>query len=322
MDDTRQTILGLFVVGAVCLALGTIVFFGRFDPFRRSQVAEVVFERSVSGLDVGSPVTFRGVRVGSVSSISIEHDPRTNRTFIPVKLRLNSGKVVFPRGVAAVRPSVAEMVASGLRADLIPVSLISGESEIDLDFVPSNAARLHPAISEMPEIPVNGSRSGSVAQQLSELPLRDLVNNAGVTLQSIRRLSETLSAGIPQFIDSTTRTSMKATETLEAARVAIKEAQTRLGVTMAGIDRLTASADQQINGRGADLHTLLVSANGAIIQTRTVLTDLETLTGPRTPAHANLEASLNDLSAASASLRALATDLEQNPRLLLTGRRQ
>lgn len=322
MDDKRQTILGLFVVGAVCLILGTVVLFGRFDPFRRSQVAEVIFERSVSGLDVGSPVTFRGVRVGSVSSISIEHDPRTNRTFIPVTVRLNPGRVVFPRGVAPVRPSVDEMVASGLRAALLPVSLISGDSEVDLDFVPQSSAGVHPAIAEMPEIPVNESRNGSVAQQLSELPLRELANNGDLALQSIRRLADTLSAGIPQFLDSSTRTSMKASETLEAARDAIKQIQTRLGVTMAGIDRLTGSADQQINGRGADLHALLVSANGAMTQTRTVLTELQTLTGPRTPAHANLEASLNDLSAASAALRALATDLEQNPRLLLTGRRQ
>jgi len=174
----------------------------------------------------------------------------------------------------------------------------------------------------LPEIPVAGSASGSVAQQLNEVPLRELASNAVVMLQSVRRLADTLNAGIPQFLDSTTQTSVKAGQTLDTARTAIKEMQVRIGVTMAGIDRLTASADQQINGRGADLHALLVSANDTMNQTRSVLTDLQGLTGRRTPARANLEASLNDLSAASAALRALAADLEQNPRLLLTGRRQ
>jgi paraquat-inducible protein B len=98
--------------------------------------------------------------------------------------------------------------------------------------------------------------------------------------------------------------------------------QARIDVTLAGVDRLSATADRQLNGRGADLHTLLVSSDRTMSQARTVLANLEQMTDDRATTRQNLEASLNDLSAASASLRSLAEDLEQNPRLLLTGRRR
>ena len=322
MDNARQAAIGLFVLCGVVLALATVVLFGRFNPFRHPQSAEVIFEGSVEGLVVGAPVTFRGVRVGAVSSIVIEHDAASGRTYVPVTLRLDRGKVILRQGASGVRPPVTGLVAAGLRASVLPVSLISEEVEVTLDFEPSAAAHLHPGIATLPEIPVSRSASGTLAQQLSELPLKELATNADEMMRSIRKLADTLATGVPQFIDSTRRTSDKAGQTLDAARTAITQMQRRLDVTMTGIDRVTQNANEQVVGRGADLHELLVSSNAAVIQARAVLGSLQGLTDARGPTRANLEGSLNDLSAAASSLRALALDLEQDPQLLLSGRRR
>jgi phospholipid/cholesterol/gamma-HCH transport system substrate-binding protein len=322
MNNARQAALGLFVLCGMALALAAVVLFGKFNPFRQSQSAQVVFEGSVEGLGVGAPVTFRGVHVGVVSSIVIENDPKTGHTYVPVTLRLDPGKVVLRRDGVGARPSISELVAAGLRADVLPVSLISGESEVNLDFLPLTAVRLHPGIAEQPEIPVSRAGTGTLAQQLSTLPLQALAKNAGDMMRSIRRLADTLTVSLPQVLDSTRRTSVKAGETLDAARTAILQIQRRADVTMAGIDRLTGTANQQLSGRGADLRELLVSSNAAVLQARGVLGNLKGLTDNHAPARVNLEESLNDLAAASSSLRALALDLEENPRLLITGRRQ
>ena len=322
MDNARQAAIGLFVLFGVALALAAVVLFGKFNPFRQPQSAEVVFEGSVEGLEVGAPVTFRGVRVGVVSSIIIENDPKTGRTYVPVTLRLDPGKVVLRKGGAGARPSIPDLVAAGLRADVLPMSLISGESEVNLDFQPSTAVRLHPGIAEVPEVPVSPFATGTLAQQLSALPLQELAKNAGAMMRSIRTLADTLSVSLPQFLDSTRRTSVKAGQTLDAARSAIRQMQRRADVTMAGIDRLTGIASTQLSGRGDDLHELLVSSNATVIKAHGVLGNLNTLTENHALARANLEHSLNDLAAASSSLRALALDLEQNPRLLITGRGQ
>jgi paraquat-inducible protein B len=115
---------------------------------------------------------------------------------------------------------------------------------------------------------------------------------------------------------------VKAQQTLGATQKAIEELQSRADTTLAAVARLTGSADRQLNSRGEDLHVLLVSSNQAITNARDVLSNLKNMTDDRSPDRANLEAALNDLSAASASLRGFASDIEQNRRLLLTGRRR
>jgi paraquat-inducible protein B len=322
MASARLAAVGLFVLIGVALAFATIIVFGRLDLFGETRVAEIVFDGSVSGLGVGSPVTFRGVRVGSVSSVAIAFDPRTFEAHIPVKIQLKESKVLLPKDYGGSKATVSQWVAAGLRAEVVPVSLIADESRIDLDFDRSVPAKLHPGLVDLPEIPVTGGAGGEVAQQLSRLPLKEVADNAIRTLQSVRRLADTVGTSLPGVLDSTRTSSEKAGQALDAARTAIEQLQTRMNTTLTGIDRLTTSADQQLNGRGADLHTLLVTSNQAISNARDVLSNLKGMTDDRSPDRANLESALNDLANASAALRGFANDVERNPKLLLTGRRQ
>ncbi len=322
MANARLAAVGLFFLIGVALVFGTIALFGRLNLFGETRDAEIVFDGSVSGLGVGSPVTFRGVRIGAVSSVAIAFDPRTHEAHIPVKIQLVASKVLLPKDYAGGRAPISQWVADGLRAQLVPVSLIANESAIDLDFNRSVAPKYHPDIVDLPEIPANGAPQGQVARQLSQLPLKEMTDNAILALQSVRKLSDTIGKSLPAVLDSTRSSSEKAGQALDAARTAIEQLQIRMDSTLAGIDRLTGSADRQLNGRGADLHALLVNSNQAISNTRDVLSNLKEMTDARSPDRANLESALNDLSDASAALRGLANDIEENPKLLLTGRRQ
>lgn len=322
MANARLAAVGLFVLIGVVLAFTTALLFGRLDLFGETRVAEIVFDGSVSGLGVGSPVTFRGVRVGAVSSVAIAFDPNTYEAHIPVTIRLAESKLLLPKGASGRTPSISQWVAEGLRAEVVPVSLIADESEIDLDFDRSVPAKLHPDLVDVPEIPVDGASQGQVAQELSRLPLKTIADNAILALQSVRRVTDTMDKSLPQLLTSTMSTSVKAGQALDAARTAIEDLQIRMDTTLAGLNRLSGSADRQVNERGADLHALLVSSNQAISNARDVLSNLQGITDDRSPDRANLEAALSDLSSASAALRGFAIDIEQNPRLLLTGRRQ
>ncbi|HTB68741.1 MAG TPA: MlaD family protein [Steroidobacteraceae bacterium] len=306
MASVRLAAIGLFVLIGAALAFATVVVFGRLDLFGETRAAVIVFDGAVNGLGVGSPVTFRGVRVGAVSSVAIAFDPRTHAAHIPVKIQLAQGKILLPKGYRGAMVPMSQWVADGLRAQVVPVSLIADESEIDLDFIPAAPANFHPQLADLPEIPVSRSAGGEIAQELSRLPLRDIADNTIQTLQSVRALADTLGKSLPTVLDSTISTSAKAGQTLDTARTAIEELQIRTDSTLAGIDRLSGSADRQLNDRGADLHDLLSNLNG--------------MTDARSPDRANLDSSLNDLSDASAALRGFANDIEQNPRLLLTGR--
>jgi phospholipid/cholesterol/gamma-HCH transport system substrate-binding protein len=68
--------LGLFVVVGLGLFMATLVFLGARSLDKETVTYKTYFDESVQGLDVGSPVKFRGVTVGDVSSIDIAPDRR------------------------------------------------------------------------------------------------------------------------------------------------------------------------------------------------------------------------------------------------------
>jgi len=71
---TNQWKLGLFVVVGFAVAMGTLVALGARSLEKATVKYRMYFDESVQGLDVGSPVKFRGVTIGSVYAIGIAPD--------------------------------------------------------------------------------------------------------------------------------------------------------------------------------------------------------------------------------------------------------
>ena len=321
MTVNGQAAVGAFVLGGAVLAVGAAVLFGKFNVFNPPLRAAVVFQDSISGLSVGSPVTFRGVRVGAVESILIQFDPTAQLATIPVTVQLepNRVRVTTEGGTAAVE--LSELITRGLRAELNTQSFVTGQSEINLDFDPASPAVFHAGSTDLPEIPTRRSTIQRVKEQLSQLPLRELVADASATLQSLRALSEKLDSTLPPLVGSLRATSDRTAQVADAAAGAIQHLQVRLDATLAEFGKAAATGDRQLNQRGAELHTLLAASTQAVQQARDALGGVQGLTSDRAAARANLEAALRDLAAAAASLRGLAGAVERNPQLLLTGRR-
>ena len=90
---TNHFKLGLFVLFGVGLTLSMMLILGA-TSFNDESVRYVSYiDESVQGLEVGSPVKFRGVAVGRVSAIDIAPDQRhvqvTSELTVPVLQRLN-----------------------------------------------------------------------------------------------------------------------------------------------------------------------------------------------------------------------------------------
>ena len=66
--------VGLFVVIGFSLAVVVVVWLGLSNYFEEGQYYVAYFDESVQGLDKDSPVKYRGVSIGSVSSIGVASD--------------------------------------------------------------------------------------------------------------------------------------------------------------------------------------------------------------------------------------------------------
>ena len=139
------TLIGAFVIGALLLALGGLAVFGSGKLFRRTEQFVAIFSGSVNGLSVGAPVKFRGVQVGSVTSILLSLPGMTLPDLrIPVffdidrDTTLKLGAMVNPADPSAL----AALIDQGLRAQLQLESIVTGVLFVELDLFPTSQVTL------------------------------------------------------------------------------------------------------------------------------------------------------------------------------------
>lgn len=318
----RQALVGAFVLGGITLMICAFVFFGNFNPFTHTDRAVLIFRGSTNGLSVGAPVNFRGVQVGAVDRIAIEYNPKTREAYIPVYITLRRDDILVAGQKHGHLPSLQDLVAHGLRGEMNLKSFVTGTSQIDLDISPGTPAVLHPELASETEIPTRQSSIQAITSTLTHLPLRKLSDDAATTLAVVRHLAETLDQRLPALADSLQQTSDHSRAALDTARSMISTLQPQVLRTLQSVDRLATTGSEQLTSRGQDLHLLIQNSRETMMTANKALTDLQGMTSPRSIDRANLDSSLRDIAAAAAALRGFANDVERNPQLLLTGRRQ
>jgi paraquat-inducible protein B len=154
MAAAKPAIVGAFVLGGLALGVVAVLLFGGMQLFSTSVKAMVVFQGSVAGLVVGAPVTFRGVKVGTVQGLKVQINVPDLKPLIPVFLDLDPEQISWTNGTAQIAGGdLKGAVNAGLRAQLILQSLVTGQLEVDLDFHPGTPALLVGAPDGFLEIP-------------------------------------------------------------------------------------------------------------------------------------------------------------------------
>ena len=70
----NPAVVGGFVVGALVLLVAAVLLFGSGAVLRERVPVVAFFSGNVRGLQEGSPVEFRGVRVGTVTELRLTLD--------------------------------------------------------------------------------------------------------------------------------------------------------------------------------------------------------------------------------------------------------
>jgi paraquat-inducible protein B len=185
------------------------------------------FEKPLRGLNVGAPVEFVGVEIGSVSSIDVGYEHATHHfpVFVTAKLfprRMGLAyTMLLARGEPETDDSLAklssQLVASGLRVQPHVGSLLTGRLYLGMDFVPSAPKVAFNAALRPVELPtLNGDlgelQSGlnKVIDKINALPLKEVVTHANEDLVDLHGTFQRVNAGLlPTAI--TTLTSMQNT---------------------------------------------------------------------------------------------------------------
>ena len=160
----------------------------------------LLFDSSIRGLEVGAPVDFRGMRVGTVLNVGLqEWDALWDAdrgTAMPVIIHIEPGWLGEDTSGAADAFAAAlnQAVTDGLRASLAIGNLITGSMYVALDFhddVPAaevtnveGALRLPTVASGLDQIEASVAKFLSKLQQL---PLEDTLENASSAMAEASR---------------------------------------------------------------------------------------------------------------------------------------
>jgi paraquat-inducible protein B len=283
----------------------------------------VVFQGSVAGLAVGSPVTFRGVQVGSVKAISVHVRGRDEDPVIPVILEMEPSLISWPSGrTMKDYYGLKHAIDLGLRAQLSSVSLVTGQLDVELDFLPGSPKIFADPAAGIPEIPTVQSDLQHLKDQLLKLDLPQLANSARGALASAQLVLNRIAGKIDPLTDSVQRVASSAQVTLDTATAVLRSVQADAARTLGSIDKLADETRHQVAAKGRALDPVVASAGQVTANANKLLTSLNGMVGPEAPMRGDLEASLRDLAASASSLRDLTRNLQRNPAGTLFGKAQ
>ena len=317
-NKANPVTIGAFVVGAVILAAAGILIFGSGQLFRNTGQYVLFFPGAVDGLNVGAPVKFKGVEIGSVKDIRLRFGEQglisaervAEGIRIPVIIELDYDKLRGRGGTSAATSAqgVKTLIDLGLRGQLNSQSLVTGLLFVQLNFAPdAPAIFVLPPGGDLPEIPTIPTTieqvqnaAENVFRQLQEAHIEKLVTSLTATSDSINNVVTT-----PE---------------LKAALQALPTTVANLNQTVTDIRELSLHLDTKAGPLLDSLKGTSDKGGVALDQARVTLQTVDTFVEPESPLSTQLSGSLQEVSDAARALRLLATYLERNPSALVRGR--
>ncbi|MAD54784.1 MULTISPECIES: intermembrane transport protein PqiB [unclassified Idiomarina] len=242
----------------------------------------LLLDESVDGLVAGSPVMFKGIRVGTVVEVPFRWQPDGNRgqplRLIPVLIRYEPDRLeglVASTNLERWRQHLSRFFEQGLRASIRASNILTNTLYVDLRFYPDEDAMQQDVFAGYPVMPTIVSNFSRLEEKLNSI--LDTLNNLPLN-QSVNQFTEAMAS-----TDDTAEQIKALTE------------QVKRIVEQPGWQSLPQSLEQSVN-----------RLNG-------ILADFESGSSSRE----QLERTLQNLEATSRDLKPLVETLRRKPNALL-----
>lgn len=318
----KPALVGLFVLGACGLTVAGLLAFGSSHLFSKPGRFVAYFNESVQGLDLGSAVKLRGVRVGRVRAIRVRYEAGARQAQVAVVAELDQN-VLSDRAGQMIkitdRVTLERLVAEGLRAKIDLVG-ITGLQFVQLDFLdpaqfpapPEERASSYPVV---PTVPSGMSALiGNISKIVTQL---NKVDFAGLSLE-LKGLLATANRQVGDLdLKKLVAKVAAAAESIEAlaGSAEAKAAFGNLNQTATDVRGLVAKLDTQVEPVRADLARTLHSFQEAA-------QSIHQLLGPASGLGEEAARTLRQVAETAEAIQGLADFLERNPNALITGKRR
>lgn len=173
------------------------------NPYEHYVEFLLLFESSVQGLEKGAPVTYRGIRVGTVEDISMKHIPLEmmgkGGVSIPVLIKIEPGRFTgedTKESIEIFEQSIHQSIQKGGRATIKMANLLTGARMISWDFYDDVEPATIGKFDEYRTLPTISTgveelqkKVSDLLDKLNNLPLNQLLTDADTM---VNQLTQTL----------------------------------------------------------------------------------------------------------------------------------
>ena len=319
----NPTAIGAFLIGAIVLTVVGAVMLAGTSFFTSHTTFVSYFRESVNGLEEGAPVTFQGAPVGKVTRMAIQIDDRQKTFQVPVEYEINI-KLLRTQLRTYVdlddEGVLARQIANGLRAQLQMQSMVTGQLYIELSYrQEAPAPILESGETPWPEIPTTPSLMAALGTDAGSI-VADVV-------KVLFKVNELLAAIDMKGINTAVVASARSVQSLAEApelRVAFKQlpaVTNQLVRTLARVDTLAAQANAAVGPMSTDLKAATRELSLTLQSLRQTVDETHGVMSTDSDLGNGLQTALASVKEATNALRLLVSSLEQNPDMLLRGKK-
>ncbi len=318
-ERSTKTLIGAFVLGALALLVGFILLLGSGSFGNRNPTFVLYFNTSLKGLIQGSPVYFKGIRIGKVNSIQIRPEIGTAKFYTPVIIEIERDKAMAlledgsEKDLFDDPDIIARLIKAGLRGKLGITSILTGQLCVELDIMrnadPVDVASLAP-YKGSPQIPTQLSSLDAALSTLENIPIQEILYDV---VSSVKSMSEQL-----RDIDASGLVA-----SLRDTSDAVREEVRAFGSLKKDIHNTLAGVNDTLQS----LSSLAVASEGAVSEARGAMAGLRRSADTANSLFSEDSAPVLEFSQTMLSLRRaaqalseLATLLEIKPNALIFGR--
>jgi len=339
-------VIGSFVVGAVILTVAGLMFFGPGGFLTETRSYVINFDSSVKGLNVGSPVRFRGVKIGQIKEINVRVSPRDFNFYIPVVIEIEPSRFkaegtdqgileTIKTSVKGDDPMIS-LVEKGLRAQMQLDSLVTGQLYVNLDMLPDTPLILKGYEHEYPELPSITSSLEELTKTFEDIPLKELADKLIRSAEGFEKLinSPSLHGALAKFDDTTAQLNQllknlneqllpiadMLNETLLQSQVAINNVDSKLEQTLHSAQTTITHINSKVDPLAEQFSQAVQAVNDASVKTEDAMQQIKGLSANDSQIMEQLSLTLQEIDRTARTVRYLTSELERDPQMLLRGR--
>ena len=313
--NANPVTVGAFVLGALALTVALVIFFNQGSLWNKQQHYVLVYDRSVKGLNVGAPVTIKGVKIGEVTEITARMTKDTS-VFNSVVIAINTD--LLEREGTNDKEMMEELVERGLRAQLRLQSLLTALLYVDIDFHPDKPVALVDIKTRYPQIPTIPTDLEQLQSNLESIDFAKL----GQNFQDIVN-------GVNQLINdkSIQRLSGDVSDTLIAVRDAANQLNRQTEQLGGQLTPLASKSNRTLNEVNRKLPQLMATLDTTLVALQKTAQTLDAtasntahLTSEDSPLLYRIDNAAASVNAAAEQLRRLTETLDDQPESIIFGK--